>query len=132
MPTPISRENLPETIEEADFEPLFPIPQTEAPAPVTPISNTISLSSQEGVEKWFRIAFYDTLTNVVNDLNNQGSLSLSIFKDGKSYTIGSEEMVHDFGTIPNESFWELIIEMLEGEGLFAEEREGTIFVSWSN
>jgi hypothetical protein len=83
------------------------------------------------VEKWFRIAFYDALSGVVNDLNNQGSLSLTIFKDGKSYSVGSEEMVHDFGKIPDESFWELIVELLEKEGLFAEEREGTIFISWS-
>jgi len=101
------------------------------PAPIEQPTQAISLSSPEGVEKWFNIVFFGSLNSLIENLHTQGHLSLYISKDGKTFTIDSNEMVHDFGTIPDETYWELIVEKISEKDLFAEERDGTIFVSWS-
>ena len=112
--------------------PALPKPTTPAPPPPKP--SAIPLDSPEGVAKWYNIVFSGALSSLINDLNAQGHLSLSIEKNGKAYVFVMDSptalLVHDFGDMPDESHWEIVMEKLEEEGLIAGERDGALFVSW--
>ena len=120
------------TVSESVVAPVAPVTsEPVAPPPIEKPTHAISLFSPEGVEKWFNIVFHGSLKELADNLHTQGHLSLHIFKDGKAFTVGSNEQVFDFGEIPDEIYWDMIFEKLAIDGLFAEERDGSIFVSWS-
>ena len=104
------------------------------PAPQPPKPSAIPLDSPEGVAKWYNIVFSGALSSLINDLNAQGHLSLSIEKNGRAYVFVMDSptalLVHDFGDMPDKSHWEIVMEKLEEEGLIAGERDGALFISW--
>jgi len=91
----------------------------------------IDFNSLEGAEKWFRILFHGELVGFISSHNTTRTQSLTINPDGNAYALGSAESVFSFGQLPNESTWDRIIEMLETNNFFAENREGKLFVSWT-
>jgi len=91
----------------------------------------INFDSQEGAEKWFRIFFHGELTGFINNINDSSAQSLTINPDGNAYVAGNDDPVFSFGQLPNVSTWDTIIEMLEANNFFAENREGRLFVSWT-
>ena len=104
-----------------------PHPVTKATLPSTP---GISLDTVEGVEKWYRIVLKNALTETINNLNVLGFLSLTIPPNGDVYTDDPSVPVLQVGNLPAQPFWDGVVELLEEEGLFAEEREEGIFISW--
>ena len=100
----------------------------------TPPTTSI-FTDEDTITKWCNIVLEGTLFEVVSDLNSVGYLSLYITADGDAFYVNEEgEHCHKakFEGMPDVALWGHISDKLIFEGLFAEEREGKLFVSWPN
>ena len=120
--TAVSEEVQAEAVTVPAETPSVPAPASEAP---------ITMSSPEGVEKWYRIVFSNELTNTIHELNASDVLSVTINADGKAYTLDRADAVKDFGKFPSVVLWGYLIPLLEEDGLFAEVRDNALFISWA-
>ena len=86
-------------------------------------------TNEDDVTKWFNIVLIGTLRDLIADLHIKGEQSLVIKECGQVCVEGKEAA--EFGELPERTHWELITGKLAEEGLFSEEQDEGLFVSWA-